>query len=411
MSAPPASRCAPAGCWPRRSRRDRCTPPCSIGGQWREAASGARLDCIDPTTEELLGTVPAGTAADADLAVAAAQEASGAWRGAGLDAARRAAARPGRPPSPTRRGRWPASTCWTAATRSPACARDVASAIRRAALLRRPGRADPRRHRADRRRRCSPSPQREPYGVVLRIVPFNHPFKFACGKAAAGARRRQRGDRQAGRADLAVGGRAGRDRGVGAAARGALVVTGTGAEVGDALVAHPGVPRVAFTGSVPTGRRILAHRRGEHQPRHPGAGRQEPARRLPGRRPGVVGAHRRGQHEHRPQQRPVLRLDLPGLRARGDPGAVPGRAGAAAGRSCASATRWTTPPTSARWPSPRTTTRVLGHIERALAAGAVADRGRRPAGRSGPRLLRRADRVRRRHRRHGRSPARRSSAR
>jgi betaine-aldehyde dehydrogenase len=36
------------------------------------------------------------------------------------------------------------------------------------------------------------------------------------------------------------------------------VVTGTGTEVGNALVAHPGVPRIAFTGSVPTGRRILA---------------------------------------------------------------------------------------------------------------------------------------------------------
>jgi hypothetical protein len=54
-----------------------------VGGQWRGAASGERLDCIDPTTEELLGTVPAGGAADADLAVRAAREASGAWRALG----------------------------------------------------------------------------------------------------------------------------------------------------------------------------------------------------------------------------------------------------------------------------------------------------------------------------------------
>jgi acyl-CoA reductase-like NAD-dependent aldehyde dehydrogenase len=39
-----------------------------LGGQWRDAGAGVRLDCVDPTTEELLGTVPAGTAADADLA-------------------------------------------------------------------------------------------------------------------------------------------------------------------------------------------------------------------------------------------------------------------------------------------------------------------------------------------------------
>lgn len=36
------------------------------------------------------------------------------------------------------------------------------------------------------------------------------------------------------------------------------VLTGTGADLGDTLVSHPGVPRAAFTGSVPTGRRILA---------------------------------------------------------------------------------------------------------------------------------------------------------
>src|SRR5690606_42068759 len=35
------------------------------------------------------------------------------------------------------------------------------------------------------------------------------------------------------------------------------VLTGTGTELGEALVGHPGVQRVAFTGSVPTGRRIL----------------------------------------------------------------------------------------------------------------------------------------------------------
>jgi betaine-aldehyde dehydrogenase len=35
------------------------------------------------------------------------------------------------------------------------------------------------------------------------------------------------------------------------------IVTGTGGGVGNALVSHPDVPRVAFTGSVPTGRRIL----------------------------------------------------------------------------------------------------------------------------------------------------------
>ena len=35
------------------------------------------------------------------------------------------------------------------------------------------------------------------------------------------------------------------------------VVTGRGATAGAALVAHPDVPRIAFTGSVPSGRAVL----------------------------------------------------------------------------------------------------------------------------------------------------------
>lgn len=45
-----------------------------IGGQWREAADGARTDVIDPSTGQLVTTVAEAGAADVDAAVRAARE-------------------------------------------------------------------------------------------------------------------------------------------------------------------------------------------------------------------------------------------------------------------------------------------------------------------------------------------------
>jgi acyl-CoA reductase-like NAD-dependent aldehyde dehydrogenase len=46
-----------------------------IGGDWRDAVSGARLDVRDPATGEILTTVPAADRADVDAAVQAARTA------------------------------------------------------------------------------------------------------------------------------------------------------------------------------------------------------------------------------------------------------------------------------------------------------------------------------------------------
>jgi len=53
-----------------------------IGGEWVEAQSGARLETHNPASGALLGTIPAGAAADVDRAVSAARAAfeSPAWR-------------------------------------------------------------------------------------------------------------------------------------------------------------------------------------------------------------------------------------------------------------------------------------------------------------------------------------------
>ena len=63
------------------------------------------------------------------------------------------------------------------------------------------------------------------------------------------------------------------------------VVTGSGAEVGNAIVDHPDVRVISFTGHTDTGVEISTPRGEDAQARQPRAGRQEPDRDLGGRGP------------------------------------------------------------------------------------------------------------------------------
>jgi aldehyde dehydrogenase (NAD+)/betaine-aldehyde dehydrogenase len=97
---------------------------------------------------------------------------------------------------------------------------------------------------------------REPYGVVARIAPFNHPLMFAVARTAAAL--------AAGNAVVVKPPETSPLSALVLAevARDALppgvfnIVTGTGATVGDAIVRHPGIKRIAFIGSPATGRAI-----------------------------------------------------------------------------------------------------------------------------------------------------------
>jgi acyl-CoA reductase-like NAD-dependent aldehyde dehydrogenase len=98
---------------------------------------------------------------------------------------------------------------------------------------------------------------REPYGIVARITAFNHPFSFAVNSAApvllAGNALILKPSEHCSLATLALA----------EIAREIFppgifnVMTGLGHELGDALSKHPDIPRIGFTGSVPTGRAIL----------------------------------------------------------------------------------------------------------------------------------------------------------
>lgn len=98
---------------------------------------------------------------------------------------------------------------------------------------------------------------REPFGVVARIIPYNHPLMFAASKLAAPLL-----------AGNAVVLKAPDQTPLSALRMGELfadlvppgvltVLSGVGTVVGGALTSHPSIRRIAFTGSVRTGQAVL----------------------------------------------------------------------------------------------------------------------------------------------------------
>lgn len=222
-----------------------------IGGQRTTAASGEALDAINPATGAVIGRFPRASATDVDTAVSAAGAAFPAWRAA--PATERAAcllrlaeliaehadelalldvADNG---SPIREMRNDAHVA-------------VAQIRYFAGLaLQLRGETIPTGHD-----RVNYTVQ-EPFGVVGRIIPFNHPLMFAAAKIAAPLI-----------AGNAVVLKPSEHTSLSALRLADLleqvfpagvvnVITGLGQEAGDALVAHPGVRRLAFIGSVATG--------------------------------------------------------------------------------------------------------------------------------------------------------------
>ena len=118
----------------------------------------------------------------------------------------------------------------------------------------------------------------EPYGVVAAITPWNSPLTMEAQKVApalaAGNAVILKPSEVTPSAGLALG-QAALDAGI---PPGILnVLPGTGAVAGDALVRHPGVKFVSFTGGTASGRRIAAVSGGEADARRAGAGWKVPA--------------------------------------------------------------------------------------------------------------------------------------
>lgn len=220
------------------------------------AASGATFETIDPSTEEALGPVARGAGADVDRAVHAAQRAArGAWREI----------------SPAERGRLLFLLADAVLAHKEEIAEvetlDVGKPLKEsrgdvdgvvATIRYNAGAADKIEGATiPLGRSMVDFTLLEPLGVTAHIIPWNYPLgmlaRSVAPALAAGCTVVVKPAEQSPLSAL-VFARICRDVGL---PKGVVsVVTGFGEEAGAALVAHPGVRGVTFTGSVETGRRV-----------------------------------------------------------------------------------------------------------------------------------------------------------
>jgi betaine-aldehyde dehydrogenase len=246
-----------------------------INGTWVDSASGQAIEVTDPATEEVLDVVSAGTPADVERAVAAAKAAFPVWqRTTTVERAQllhQAAARmrehfdelvrlltleEGKPvPENVEEIDWSLNTL------------DYYAELGRHL-----------------RGRVIPSPDvgqlslvlKEPYGVVGCIVPWNYPilllmWKLAPALAAGNTVVAKPSSLTPLTTLLMV------EVAFDHFPPGVInVVTGRGGEVGDALVAHPDVPVIAFTGSTAVGQHIARLTAGQMKKLHLELGGKDP---------------------------------------------------------------------------------------------------------------------------------------
>jgi betaine-aldehyde dehydrogenase len=231
-----------------------------IGGEWVEPASSRTIDVISPHTEELVGRVPEGTEADIDRAVVAARDAfdNGEWprltpeeRIAAVqkfsevyaahipDMAAVITEEMGSPISFSNLAQSPAP--WMMLNTFLQIAAEYPWEERRQGVL-----------------GSDVIVRREPVGVVGAIVPWNVPQFVTMSKLApaliAGCTIVLKPAPETPldaflMADLL------NEAGI---PKGVVSVIPAGREVGEHLVSHPGVDKIAFTGSTAAGRRIAA---------------------------------------------------------------------------------------------------------------------------------------------------------
>jgi acyl-CoA reductase-like NAD-dependent aldehyde dehydrogenase len=225
--------------------------PMLIGGAFCGASDGAWITSVNPATEEEIGRAPAGTAADVNRAVAAAAAAQPGWaeksvweRGAllrKLAAAFRARADEILKLEATDTGNTIAklrADVEIAAGYLEFFA-GLGSEIKGATV---PASA-----------RNLHFTLREPYGVVGRIVPFNHPFMFAGAHLAAPLMAGNTVVVKTPETSPLSGHLLGEACAAVLPAGVVNIVSGYGRPVGDTLVRHRQVRRIGFTGSVATG--------------------------------------------------------------------------------------------------------------------------------------------------------------
>ena len=225
-----------------------------VGGQWVPPAGTGTVEVVEAATEEVMGVVPDGTRADVDAAVAAARAAFDGW--AATPVAERAAFL----------RRLQAGLMERVAEVGTLVAREVGMPVHMATLIQASVPALVLGSYADivedfpfEEEAMGSLLVREPVGVVAAVTPWNYPlYQLACkvGPAlAAGCTVVAKPSEVAPLSAFVladVADEAGLPPGV------LNVVTGYGLTVGEALVTHPQVDMVSFTGSTAAGRAVAA---------------------------------------------------------------------------------------------------------------------------------------------------------
>jgi len=224
-----------------------------IGGQWSPSTTGRTLTSCNPATGEVLGEVPLACEQDVDRAVAAAKEAFAGWREV-LPAERAScleqlAARILEHVDEL--ALLDALDSGNAVTGMRGDVKIAAEALRYFAAMMREVKGETRSNGP----RHLNLTLRQPFGVVGKINPFNHPFRFCAEKVAAplaaGNTVVVKQPEQAPLSGLRFG-----ELCEGIFPPGVVNVLTGDAVAGSALVRHGDVPRIAFIGSVETGRII-----------------------------------------------------------------------------------------------------------------------------------------------------------
>src|SRR6266496_1961563 len=217
-----------------------------IHGSWQQPAEGAYFDTVDPSTGETLASVAQGSAADIDAAVKAARAASSKWQAL----------------TPHARARY-----------LYALARLVQKHSRLLAVLETMDNGKPIRESRDidiplvarhfyyhagwAQLMASELPGYQPLGVVGQIIPWNFPLLMLAWKIAPAIAMGNTVVLKPARytpltalkfAEIVQ--ESGLPPGV------INILTGEASQVGEALVRHPGIKKIAFTGSTDVGRSI-----------------------------------------------------------------------------------------------------------------------------------------------------------
>jgi acyl-CoA reductase-like NAD-dependent aldehyde dehydrogenase len=231
-----------------------------IGGEWRQAAAHDELEVVNPATEEVVDSVPAGSRADVELAVATAKRAFADW--SRTDVEKRAAIL-AKAAALIEENAAELAAKLTAEQGKPiAEARGEVTHLAHGLHYYAEAATKVRGGYQDLPSTFGPAYGlviRRPMGVCAAITPYNFPLTLLGTKVApALAMGNTVVAKPAATTPLAtlevarLFAEAGVPDGV------LNVVTGRGSEVGDALVGHPDVRRVAFTGSTDVGRHVMS---------------------------------------------------------------------------------------------------------------------------------------------------------